>query len=212
MPKALIDLEGRPMLVRTVRRFLDINIAPPAIIAAPKASHQLFREALEQAAIELPTIFVEGGETRQESVFRGLMHADLDTDIVVIHDAARPFVPLDAITGSITAAAEMGAATVAVPSVDTILIGDAAAFLESTPDRSRVWACQTPQTFQKSVIEEAHRRAVAESYAGTDDATLVRRLGRPVRLIEGAVWNIKITTPTDLAIARLLIREGLVEC
>ena len=104
----------------------------------------------------------------------------------------------------------MGAATVTVPVIDTILQADENAFLVETPDRRYLWACQTPQTFRVDVIRRAHASAAAEGFLSTDDASLVRRMGEPVKLVMGSTLNIKITTPVDLSIATCLIREGLV--
>ena len=130
-------------------------------------------------------------------------------DLVLIHDAARPFVSPESIRAGIAAAERHGAATVAVPAVDTVLMGDSDAFLVGTPDRSSLWCCQTPQIFRVGVIREAHRRAAEEGRRGTDDASLVREAGMPVKLVIGAALNFKITTPFDLEVARMVVREGL---
>jgi 2-C-methyl-D-erythritol 4-phosphate cytidylyltransferase len=98
---------------------------------------------------------------------------------------------------------------VAIPSVDTILVGDKDGFLVSTPERARLWACQTPQTFRVGVIREAHRQARAQGFTATDDASLVRRVGGRVKLVLGTPLNFKITTPFDLAMAQLVLEEGL---
>src|SRR5690606_25166553 len=127
--------------------------------------------------------------------------------IVAIHDAARCLLRPAPALAAIAAARACGAATVAVPVVDTILAADDEGYLESTPDRTRLWACQTPQVFQYRVIAEAHRRAASEGYLGTDDASLVRRAGGRVKLIEGDSSNIKITRPADLRMAEALLAE-----
>jgi 2-C-methyl-D-erythritol 4-phosphate cytidylyltransferase len=100
---------------------------------------------------------------------------------------------------------------VAIPSIDTILIEDGEGLLKETPDRRQLWACQTPQVFRTEIIRRAHERAVTEAMEVTDDATLVKRCGYPVQLIEGSPLNFKLTTPTDLQIAEALIEKGL-EC
>jgi 2-C-methyl-D-erythritol 4-phosphate cytidylyltransferase len=158
-PKALLDLCGEPMLVRTLRRFGPLLLNPAVIVVHPD-HEEAIAGACTQAFPGLPFRFVHGGAERQESVLRGLNALDTDTGIVIVHDAARPFVPAGAIQASIDAAARHGGATVAIPSTDTILVADAEGFLVDTPDRSRLWACQTPQTFQVGLLRDAHEAAL----------------------------------------------------
>lgn len=209
-PKALVPIAGQPMLARTLGRFRDAGLLDRAIIVAPGAH----LPAMEACAAEFfpgyRPQFVVGGAERQDSVGNGLDALDPDTEIVAIHDAARPFVPVEAILDSIRAAEACGGATVAIRCIDTILEGDEDAFLQSTPDRSRMWACQTPQTFQVAALRAAYARAKAEGFLGTDDATVVRRAGTRVKLVAGSAYNFKVTTPADLTIAELLVREGIV--
>ena len=127
---------------------------------------------------------------------------------MAIHDAARPFIEEVTIRGVMDAARTAGAATVATPCVDTILESDDVGMLAATPDRSRLWACQTPQAFRLSLIREAHEKAQELGASYTDDATLVRAAGHEVKIVEGTAGNIKITTAADLAFAEYLIREG----
>jgi 2-C-methyl-D-erythritol 4-phosphate cytidylyltransferase len=203
-PKALVPLAGKPMLAHTLERFRPLGLIPAAIVLIAPEHRALFETALDAAFPGMALRLVPGGAERQESVANGLAALDADTEIVVIHDAARPFVATASIQASIEAAAEFGAATVAIPSVDTILEGDADAFLTATPDRTRLWACQTPQTFRTEVIREAHRRARADGFLGTDDASLVRRIGGPVKLVHGTRLNMKLTTPDDRRLAELI--------
>lgn len=209
-PKALLNVGGRPLLVRTLERLAPLGLAEHAVVTAPSARVEDFHRLLNAVFPECAIRVIAGGAERQHSVCLGLESLDADTEIVVIHDAARPFVPIESVRASIDAAAQFGAATVAIPVIDTILIGDDNAFLQDTPDRHTLWACQTPQTFRVDTIREAHRRAAAENYLGTDDASLVRRYGGRVKLVMGSPMNFKITTPADLALARLAWQEGLV--
>jgi 2-C-methyl-D-erythritol 4-phosphate cytidylyltransferase len=209
LPKALVDLAGEPLLVRTLRRFESVGLLANAVVVAPAAERARFEAALDKAFPGVPIRLVPGGAERQESVGLGLEALSPGTDVVVIHDAARPFISADSVRASIEAAAEHGAATVAIPAVDTILRADGEGFLESTPDRARLWACQTPQTFRVEVIRAAHAHARKERLHVTDDATLVRLAGGHVKLVMGAPLNFKVTTPADLAVAELIIREKL---
>ena len=209
-PKALVELLGRPLLLRTLDRFAALDLLNHAIIVAAAEHLSRIEELVRSAHPEADCRVVEGASARQGSVACGLDALDSDTGIVVIHDAARPFAPLSAIQASIDAAREYGAATVATPCVDTILVADDEQWLTGTPDRSRLWYCQTPQTFQRAVIVEAHRAAREEGYSGTDDATLVRRQGGRVKIVDGSPFNIKVTSPSDLLWAAMAIEKELV--
>jgi len=208
-PKALIELAGKPLLVRTLARFDGLGLVNGAAIVGPPECQAQFMEVLDAAYSGCAFAWADGGAERQVSVANGLNALAADTEIVVIHDAARPFVPEGAILASIDAAREYGASTVAIPAIDTVLVGDGDAFLVDTPDRTRLWACQTPQTFRVSVIREAHRKASREDHLGTDDATLVQRTGGRVKLVNGSPLNFKVTTPEDFALAQRVIEGGL---
>lgn len=209
VPKALIALGDRPLLVHTLERLAPLGLLGGAIITVPSDHRGAFQDVLSTHFPDVGFTLPDGGAERQDSVRNGLAALSDDTDIVVIHDAARPFVSLESVKASIEAAAESGAATVAVPCIDTILEGDENAYLVSTPDRSRLWACQTPQTFRVDVIREAHDVARREEFLATDDASLVRRLGFQVKLVTGTPLNFKITTPADFAMAEHIARSGL---
>ncbi|NIA14891.1 MAG: 2-C-methyl-D-erythritol 4-phosphate cytidylyltransferase [Nitrospiraceae bacterium] len=209
-PKALVDIEGKPMLVRTLTRFAPLRLDDGAVVVVSPGHEALFDATLKAALPGTSLTVVAGGAERQISVANGLDALAPDTEIVVIHDAARPFVSQAAVQASVEAAEACGAATVAVPTIDTVLKADAEQFLIETPDRRSLWACQTPQTFLVDVIRRAHARASAEDHLGTDDASLVKRMGEPVKLVEGTPTNFKVTTPLDLAMARFVVREGLV--
>lgn len=206
-PKALVLLAGRPLIAWTLERLA--LYAPGAVIVVPPGRAAEFDRAVREWCGGLAVTLVEGGAERQISVARGLAALHPETDIVVIHDAARPFVPEAAVRESIEAAVAHGAATVAIPSADTVLVGDSEGLLHDTPDRRLLWACQTPQTFRVAVIREAHERAARLGEEVTDDATLVRRAGGTVKLVMGSPLNMKVTTPADLALAAAIIEGGL---
>ena len=209
MPKALVDLAGRPMLLQTLGRFESFAWSGPVIVLCPEGHQEAFADVLAEAAPPSGCRLLPGGERRQDSVARGLAALETATEVVVIHDAARPFIEPWSVQASIEAARDCGAATVAVPAVDTLLEGDEDGFLVQTPERRRMWACQTPQTFRVEVIRQAHERAQAEELSVTDDATLVRMTGGTVRLVAGTPLNFKVTNATDLALAEAVLREGL---
>ncbi|UOF91870.1 2-C-methyl-D-erythritol 4-phosphate cytidylyltransferase [Fodinisporobacter ferrooxydans] len=149
---------------------------------------------------------VAGGQTRQESVFYGLQALDEGSEYVAIHDGARPFLSQTILTNVIHKVYEYHAVAVAVPVKDTIAVVDDGK-IQSVPERSTLWSVQTPQAFQTALIRKAHAAAVQDLFSGTDDASLVRRLGHEVHIQIGGYSNMKLTTPEDLVIAQLVLQE-----
>ncbi|MFO7974421.1 MAG: 2-C-methyl-D-erythritol 4-phosphate cytidylyltransferase [Candidatus Hydrogenedentota bacterium] len=209
-PKALVSLWGKPLLLHTLDRFRPMGLLSGAVITVPPGAQSDFEALLCDVYPDGVFAIIAGGRERQESVAKALNALDSATDIVVIHDAARPFVDEASVRASIDAAAEHGAASVAIPCSDTILVANRNDMLVDTPDRNRLWACQTPQAFRVEIIKKAHQHARAEGFTGTDDATLVQRMGEAVKLVKGTPLNFKITTPEDVVLAEAIIDKGLV--
>lgn len=207
-PKALISVGGTPLFVRTLNAFLDAALLDHAIVVYPEGHKVAFRAALDAAFPQNSVQLIAGGAERFDSVRNGLAALDPRCSLVLIHDAARPFIPAATIGEVMEVAFTSGAATVATPVKDTILKVSPEHLLEATPDRSRLWACQTPQVFQRDVIDDAY--AVALPSMPTDDASLVRHNGHEVQIVPGPDTNIKITTPNDLNYADFLLEKGLV--
>jgi len=150
-----------------------------------------------------------GGKNRQESVAKGLAAIEklgLLPDVVVVHDGVRPFVDPKLIDKSVRIAANFGGALVAVPVTDTIKVITDDGFIRQTPDRRWLFSAQTPQAFQYHTLVDAHRKAEADGFVGTDDCQLVERVGGQIVIVEGDERNIKITTPHDLLVARALLK------
>jgi len=206
-PKALVTIGGTPLFVHTLRPFHALGLLSEAVVVAPEAHVSVFQDLVDHEFDASSITVIPGGRERQDSVNAGLNHLSPSTKIVVIHDAARPFVTESIISNAINAAQKSGAATVAVPCTDTILVATEENLLANTPDRKDLWACQTPQVFSVAVIKEALRKASAEGYLGTDDASLVNRTGGNVQLVRGSPHNIKITTPEDLEYAEYLLTK-----
>ncbi len=207
VPKQFLDLDGEPILMRSLRALLGCEAVKVVACAVPAAWRKHAEEVLAAAALMPRVTVIEGGATRQESVQRSLaILADpVEPDLVLIHDAARPLVPVEAIASSLDAAREHGAAVVAAPAVDTIATWNEGQ-LDAVLDRATLVNIQTPQAFRYGLICEAHRRASEEGITdASDDAMLVLRLGHQVVVVPGPVTNIKITSPMDLEFARLLL-------
>ncbi|MHB0998935.1 MAG: 2-C-methyl-D-erythritol 4-phosphate cytidylyltransferase [Armatimonadota bacterium] len=208
--KVFVNISGLPIIVRTLRVFQECANIDEIIIVVRSEQISPTEEIIRAHGITKAVRVVSGGDTRQDSVRNGLAHVSPQCDIVAIHDGARPFVTPEIISSSIKAAIENRAAIVAVPVIDTIKSSSDGKFIDSTLERSCLYAVQTPQTFEINTIRDAFERAYADSFLGTDDASLVERLGIPVRIVEGSYENIKITTPNDLSAAEGIVcrREG----
>ena len=149
---------------------------------------------------------VAGGSTRQETVASALAQAATATEVVVVHDAVRPFVTLDMIQRVVGATRKEGAVILGIPSVDTVKQVEGHLILGTIP-RERVVLAQTPQAFRYDILSEAFERATKDGFHGTDESSLVERLGHPVAVIMGSDRNIKITKPSDLPLARLYVAQ-----
>ena len=202
-PKQLLTLGGVPILQRSVEALLahprvrDLVVALPPDLAANPPSYLRHPDK--------PVIVVEGGARRQDSVARAFARVPRDTEIVVIHDAARPLVTPDLIERTIAAAVEHGAAIAAVRATDTVKRGDNEGTVVETLAREHIYLVQTPQAFRVPVLRDALR----ESGDATDEAALAERAGHRVQLVEGDARNVKITTPEDLRAAEHLLAGGV---
>jgi 2-C-methyl-D-erythritol 4-phosphate cytidylyltransferase len=202
--KMFAPLAGRPVLAWVVDTFQKCPLVDQIVVVL--AEHHLERGkrlAKEQGWSKVTDI-CPGGQRRQDSVRSGLRQLK-DCHWVIIHDGARPLVTEALIEAGLEAARETGAAVAAVPVTDTIKLASDDGFILGTPPRHSLQAVQTPQVFRFDIITEAHRRAEGMV---TDDASLVERLGYRVKLYMGSYDNIKITTPSELALAKILVQRG----
>jgi 2-C-methyl-D-erythritol 4-phosphate cytidylyltransferase len=205
MNKQFIELHHQPVIVHTLKVFEQDDWCKGIILVINEAERKQFSKLLERFAIKKVISMVSGGAERQHSVYNGLK-AVKDSEIVLIHDGARPFITIEKIHQLVQVAEENGAAVVAVPVKDTIKrVSDGC--VDETVERSSLWAVQTPQAFRVSLVLEAHERAAQEGYVGTDDASLVERIGKKVQVIEGDYRNIKLTTPDDLLFAQAILSK-----
>jgi 2-C-methyl-D-erythritol 4-phosphate cytidylyltransferase len=208
VPKPLLNLAGRPMILHTLGRFAVSETRRVILVTAAEQQSKFERIVQADRALSaLNCVFQSGGPRRQDSVREGLKRVDDDCEIVIVHDAARPFVSPLLIDRCVAAARTEGAVVVGIPVKDTIKIVSSSRRIESTPPRDSLWEIQTPQAFRVELLREAHLSAERDGIEATDDAILVERLGKSVVLLEGDRSNIKITTPEDLLLAEALIRE-----
>lgn len=202
-PKQFLDLDGRSMLERSLAALATHPEVRQVVVALP-ADHLDPLPSCVTRPWPCPVSVVAGGARRQDSVANGLAAVSADADVVLVHDAARPFATRAVISRVIEAAARSGAAIPAIGAVDTVKLGHREAgrrWVGRTVPREEVFLAQTPQGFTRAVLADAVRASV-EATAATDEATLVERLGGAVEIVDGEPGNVKITTPEDLAAAR----------
>ena len=205
-PKQFLALEGVPILVLTLRKFDASPLIDHIVIASPRESVDEVRQMVDEAGLQKPVTAIEGGERRQDSVASAMGQLAPGTDMVAVHDGVRPFVSLEEIAQVAEAASEGGAAILATPITDTVKEVERDV-VKSTLRREHLVLVQTPQIFRAGILQEAFASARRDGYYGTDEASLVERLGHPVFLIRGSERNIKITRPADLSLARFLLEE-----
>jgi 2-C-methyl-D-erythritol 4-phosphate cytidylyltransferase len=205
-PKQFLVLNGTPILVHTIRKFDASAVIDYVIVTAPRESLDEVRNLVNSAGFTKSVTVVEGGERRQDSVAIGLEHLEPGTDVVAVHDGVRPFVSIQDIENVVHQAAASGAAILAVPIVDTVKHAERE-FVESTLTREHLVLAQTPQVFRTEILKRAFEDAAKDEYYGTDESSLVERLGHPVAIVRGSERNIKITRPTDLTLARAFLAE-----
>lgn len=199
--KLLRPLAGCPLLVHTLRAFENCSAVGAVVVVVHPEDQKRLLAWPQTYRLGKIRRFVTGGPERQDSVRRGLESIDWACEVVVVHDGARPLVRPELIARTVEVAAREGSAVAAVPVTDTIKWSEDGRHVESTLDREKLWAVQTPQAFQRSLLLAAHARAEADEYRGTDEAALVEHLGQPVVLVPGDRSNLKITTAEDFAIA-----------
>lgn len=208
--KQYLLLAGRPILAHTLAVFEQAQCVDDVYLVVPEDEISFCREnVVERYGFAKVRRFVSGGSERQHSVLNGLraMAPAGVEDVVLIHDGVRPFVPVSVLEQSVETALRHDGALTAVPVKDTVKVVRDGAVLE-TPPRESLWLAQTPQSFRYGIIRDAHERAAAEGWLGTDDASLVERLGLSVRVVPGDYGNFKITTPEDLVLAEAFLKEA----
>lgn len=210
-PKQFLALDGKPILVLTLRAVLQVGRVQHIFVAVRKSEIQRVAAQLQEHNLTARISVVEGGDTRQESVRNALklLPAE-DNDIVLVHDAVRPLIDSATIERTIEAVEHHQAAIVGVPAIDTIKQVERTAdgaIITSTIPRERIVLAQTPQGFRCGLLRRAMAAADGDGFAGTDEASLVERLGMEVAVVAGSPRNFKITQPGDLALAEFYLRQ-----
>ena len=207
--KPFIPVSGKPILAYTIDKFEKCkSIDKIYLIVNPEEKEICHKNIILKYNFSKVQELVDGGDTRQDSIYNGLEALDRDTDIVVIHDGARPLVEENIIQNSIEKAQKYGAAIAAIPIKDTVKKSDNNFYISKTLNREEIWRAQTPQTFKYDIILPAYHQAYKDKYLATDDAAIVEKYGHKVKLIIGPEENIKITTPFDLIVAEVFLKKG----
>ena len=212
VPKQFLSIGGEPLIVQSLRILQAAPVIDQIVLAVPPADIEYCKnEIVARHRFTKVAKVVAGGAERQDSVRSALAEVPSDTDIVLIHDAVRPFVTQRMIDEVVAAAKKDGAAIVALPMRDTVKHVRMDRVIERTVDRGPLWLAQTPQAFRRDWIETAHRKGHAEGVQATDDAFLVEWMGYPVSVVEGSGENIKVTRPEDMVIGEAILAMRMKE-
>jgi 2-C-methyl-D-erythritol 4-phosphate cytidylyltransferase len=204
--KQYLELEGRPILAHTLLRLCQSEIIDSIVVVSHADEIQRTREEIvDKYDINKNVRVVEGGETRQESVTNGFNHVPRDFDIVLTHDGVRPFITPKIICDVVDAAIEHGAAIAAIRSTDTLKsVKDG--FIQKAIGRHNTYRVQTPQAFRFDILNEALDLADRENFQGTDESSLVERMGLPIKVVDGSALNLKITTPEQMQLGEMVFK------
>ena len=199
IPKQFLLLDGKPILHHTLSALDQCSGVDEVVLVISEKEATQAQQQIQDSYPKVTKVIM-GGKERQDSVYNGWRSLDPATEIVVVHDGVRPFVPPDLINETIEAARDFGAAITAIPVSDTIKKVSADGRVERTVDRAGLWRVQTPQTFRYSLLGEAFQKAQADGFYGTDEGSLIEHLGKEVKVIPGSELNIKITRTEDLVL------------
>jgi 2-C-methyl-D-erythritol 4-phosphate cytidylyltransferase len=212
-PKQFLELDGMPLIIFTLRRLAESAAITDIFIPTRSDDIASLQEKVDQAGLGRPARVVLGGSTRQESVGNALAQVDPSTEIVLVHDAVRPFVTRAQIERVIAEARTRGAAILGIPAIDTVKevkrasLPEDVALISSTIPRERIVLAQTPQVFTYALLRESFKKAQEDDFTGSDEAAIVERLGHDVFVVLGSERNLKITRPADMDLARFYLEQ-----
>lgn len=213
VPKQFLELDGVPIVLLTLRRLMKSPEFSEFMIATRGEETDSLEQRLAKEKFGRTVRVVKGGETRQQSVGNALAQVSADAELVLVHDAVRPFVATEQVRRVIAEARERGAAILGVPAIDTIKevrrssLPQDLALISATIPREKIVLAQTPQAFRTMLLKEAFARAEQDGVTASDEAALVERLGHDVYVVQGSERNIKITKPADMELARFYLEQ-----
>lgn len=211
-PKQFLELDGVPIVILSLRRIAACPLITHIIVATRGDVVERLDARIREEKFNQPVMVVKGGASRQESVSLALKHIPEDTELVVVHDAVRPFVTVEQIARVIEEARRCQAAILAVPAMDTVKevkrasLPEDVALITATVPRERVVLAQTPQVFETQLLKQAFAGAEEDGVSASDEAGLIERLGHEVHVVHGSERNIKITKPSDMDLARFYLQ------
>jgi 2-C-methyl-D-erythritol 4-phosphate cytidylyltransferase len=212
-PKQFLELDGLPLIIFTLRRLAACPDITDFFIATRAEDVMFLEDRVSKAGLNRPARVVHGGDTRQQSVANALAQVDPSTEIVIVHDAVRPFVTREQIDRLIAETRARGAAILGIPAIDTVKevkrasLPEDVALISSTIPRERIVLAQTPQSFSYALLRDAFRKAQQDDVTASDEAALVERFGHDVFVVLGSERNIKITRPSDMDLARFYLEQ-----
>ncbi len=208
MKKQFLPMRGKPILIVTLQRFEHCPDVDEIVVVVPEADIVETEALLSRYRIHKVSKTVIGGRKRQDSVYNALRRiTPRDSDIILVHDAVRPFIECRQISDLVKACREYDAAVLAVQPKDTIRRSAGGGFFDQTIDRNAIWLVQTPQAFKAKLLMKAFDQAYRQKFYSTDETALVERLGVKARIVEGSYDNIKITTQEDLDLGALILER-----
>jgi 2-C-methyl-D-erythritol 4-phosphate cytidylyltransferase len=206
--KLISLLRGRPVVAHSLERFERCDLIDEVILVIRPDRRLEFEQIVRTFGFSKINKIIDGGEERHFSVWNGIAHLSEASEIVAVHDAARPMISPDLISQAVILAREVGAISLAAPIVETLKRADAMGNVTDNVDRTGLWGMQTPQVFRGDWLADAYKRIIDSGRTVTDEVSALQEAGYPVRLLQNPDWNIKITFPRDLDFAEKLINLG----
>lgn len=213
VPKQFLELDGVPLVIFTLRRLAACAEITDFFIATRTEDVLVLQDKVARCALGRPVRVLHGGDTRQQSVANALAQVDASTEIVVVHDAVRPFVTWAQIERIIAEARNRGAAILGIPAIDTVKevkrasLPEDVALITATIPRERIVLAQTPQAFTYALLRDAFKKAQQDDASGSDESQIVERFGHDVYVVLGSERNLKITRPADMELARFYLEQ-----
>jgi 2-C-methyl-D-erythritol 4-phosphate cytidylyltransferase len=212
-PKQFLELDGLPLIIFTLRRLAACGAITEFLVSTRTDDVLSLQDKVAQAALGRPARVIHGGDTRQQSVANALAQVDPSSEIVLVHDAVRPFVTQKQVERVIAEVRVRGAAILGIPAIDTVKevkrasLPEDVALISQTIPRERIVLAQTPQAFSYALLREAFQKAEQDGVTASDEAALVERIGRDVYVVLGSERNLKITRPADMELARFYLDQ-----